>query len=110
MVRGSDCESARTKPSGVITVTRATLAAISATHFCRPLISSGFDGGRAVRCGGGACAVCAVAGSCAKAMLAEAWRGAPPAEKTTADRKPPSQGEKAQLAFCERICCTEFST
>src|SRR5262244_1614330 len=36
MVRGSDCESARTTPSTVMTVTRTPLAAICATHARSP--------------------------------------------------------------------------
>src|SRR5260370_1780661 len=108
MVRGSDCESARTKPSGVMTVTRAPLAAISGTHFCRPLISSGFDGGRAVRCGGRACAMCAMAASCAKAMLAESWRSARSAKKSTASRTPTSKAKNVSVSFQKRLCRTSF--
>src|SRR5713226_2029414 len=108
MVRGSDCESARTKPSGVITVTRAPLAAISATHFCRPLISSGFAGGMAVRCGGRACAMCAMAASCAKAMLAESSRRARSAKKSTASRTPTSKAKNVSVSFQKRLCRTGF--
>src|SRR6266849_1270466 len=108
MVRGSDCESARTKPSGVITVTRAPLAAISATHFCSAPISSGFDGGRAVRCGGRACAMCAMAASCAKAMLAEYSRSARSAKKSTASRTPTSKAKNVSVSFQKRLCRTSF--
>src|SRR5712692_7266773 len=108
MVRGSDCESARTKPSGVITVTRAPLAAISATHLCSAPISSGFDGGRAVRCGGRACAMCAMAASCAKAMLAESSRRARSAKKSTASRTPTSKAKNVSVSFQKRLCRTGF--
>src|SRR5712692_5010971 len=108
MVRGSDCESARTKPSGVMTVTRAPLAAISATHFCSAPISSGFDGGRAVRCGGRACAMCAMAASCAKAMLAESWRRARSAKKSTASNTPDRSAKNVSASFQKRLCRTSF--
>src|SRR5712691_4642207 len=108
MVRGSDCESARTKPSGVMTVTRAPLAAISATHFCSAPISSGFDGGRAVRCSGRACAMCAMAASCAKAMLAESSRRARSAKKSTPSRTPTSKAKNVSVSFQKRLCRTSF--
>src|SRR6266849_6581775 len=108
MVRGSDCESASTNPSGVMMVTRAPLAAISAVHFCRPLISSGFAGGMAVRCGGRACAMCAMAASCAKAMLAESSRRARSAKKSTASRTPTSKAKNVSVSFQKRLCRTGF--
>src|SRR5229473_8368509 len=108
IVRGSDCESARTKPSGVMTVTRAPLAAISATHFCSAPISSGFGSARAVRCGGRACAMCAMAASCAKAMLAESSRSARSAKKSTASRTPTSKAKNVSVSFQKRLCRTSF--
>src|ERR1700726_2090011 len=108
MVRGSDCESARTRPAGVITVTRAPLAAISAVHFCRPLISSGFVGGIAVRCGGRACAMCAMAASCAKAVPALSSLRARSAKKSTASSAPASKARNASEIFQKRLCRTSF--
>src|SRR5229473_60552 len=108
MVRGSDCESARTKPFGVMMVTRAPLAAISAVHFCRALISSRFAGGMAVRCGGRACAMCAMAANCAKAVLAYSSRSARSAKKSTASRTPTSKAKNVSVSFQKRLCRTSF--
>src|SRR5579864_3261017 len=108
MVRGSDCESARTRPSGVMMVTRAPLAAISTTHLCSAAISSGFTGGTAVRCGGRACATCAMAASCVNAMPAESSRRARSAKKSTASRTPTSKAKNVSVSFQKRLCRTSF--
>src|SRR5438034_578804 len=63
IVEGSDCESASTWPSALMTVTRTLLAAILATQRRRDAEASGLEGGSDEVCGGFASAMRAMAAS-----------------------------------------------
>src|SRR5258706_363283 len=108
MVRGSDCESASTWPSPVMTVTRTLLAAIWLTHWSRAARSAGLEGGMEESCGGRALARRAMDSSCAKAVRAYSSRSARSAKKSTATSTLKSSARNVKASFQKRLCRTSF--
>src|SRR2546429_3756232 len=81
IVEGSDCESANTCPSALMTVTRTLLAAIFATQPRRTVEASELDGESDEVCGGVAGAVRAMAGRPSEPAPPQAPRHPAPALK-----------------------------
>src|SRR6202047_3599081 len=108
MVRGSDCESASTWPSAVMTVTRTLLAAIWVTHWSRAVRSSALAGGTEESLGGRALARRAVDSSCPKAVRVYSSRRARSAMKSTAASTPTSSARNVRASFQKRLCRTSF--
>src|ERR1700704_829624 len=108
MVRVSDCESASTWPSAVITVTRTPLAAIWLTHLSKAARSSAPDGGTEESGGGCALARRAMDSSCPRVVRVYSSRSARSAKKSTATSTLRSSARKVKASFQKRLCRTSF--
>src|ERR1700676_5147500 len=108
MVRVSDCESASTWPSAVMTVTRRSPAAIWLTHRLRAATSAAAVGGTEDSSGGLAFAMFAMDSRCANAFRAYSSRRARSAKKSTASSTPTSSAKNVRASFQKRLCRTSF--